>query len=122
LSDAQKAQYTGENGTPYPATRERRNVGNFYPLLAQRTVGTGGCTGGAPHRTTAATGHALRGPARRHATRLREAAHRRERVARQGRRRRHPLHRWSGGIAVVYTAAANARGYALITIYDDVAE
>src|SRR5262249_42791798 len=43
LSDAQKAQYAGEDGTPYPPTRERRNVGNFYRILAQRTVGTGRC-------------------------------------------------------------------------------
>ena len=45
---ATATQYAAEDGTPYPAARERRNVGNFYPLLAQRTVGTGGCTAATP--------------------------------------------------------------------------
>jgi hypothetical protein len=43
LTDKVKKQFFNEDGTPYPEARERRNVGNFYPLLAQRTVGTGGC-------------------------------------------------------------------------------
>src|SRR5258707_14431001 len=48
LTDKQTEQYSKEDGTPYPEARERRNVGNFYPILAQRSVGTGGCAGGAP--------------------------------------------------------------------------
>src|SRR5215468_6199169 len=50
LQDDQREQFTGEDGTPYPEARERRNVGNFYDILAQRTVGTGGCSA-APPRT-----------------------------------------------------------------------
>ena len=30
LTDGQKKQFLGEDGTPYPEARERRNVGNFY--------------------------------------------------------------------------------------------
>src|SRR5262245_31193235 len=44
LPDDIKEQFTKEDGTPYPPTRERRNVGNFYVIMAQRTVGSGGCT------------------------------------------------------------------------------
>ena len=48
LTDDQKEQFVGEDGTPYPPARERRNVGNFYKPLAQRTIGTGGCTASEP--------------------------------------------------------------------------
>src|SRR3954469_22942176 len=48
LPDDMRERFSKEDGTPYPETRERRNVGNFYPILAQRTVGTGGCHAGAP--------------------------------------------------------------------------
>ncbi|HEY0253858.1 MAG TPA: hypothetical protein VGC41_20150, partial [Kofleriaceae bacterium] len=48
LDDEQKNQFRHEDGTPYPVARERRNVGNFYGLLAQRTVGTGGCVATVP--------------------------------------------------------------------------
>jgi hypothetical protein len=48
LDEDTKKIYASEDGTPYPAERERRNVGNFYTFLAQRTVGTGGCTAGEP--------------------------------------------------------------------------
>src|SRR4029079_8215217 len=48
LPDDMKEQFAKEDGTPYPATRERRNVGNFYAMLAQRTVGNGGCTHAEP--------------------------------------------------------------------------
>jgi hypothetical protein len=43
ISDELRTAYAREDGTPYPPERERKNVGNFYKLLAQRTVGTGGC-------------------------------------------------------------------------------
>jgi hypothetical protein len=48
LPEDMKAAFAAEDGTPYPAERERRNVGNFYKRLAQRTVGTGGCVAGEP--------------------------------------------------------------------------
>lgn len=120
LDPDQKAQFAKEDGTPYPPTRERRNVGNFYPILAQRTVGAGGCVAAAP---------------RTHYGQL------------LGQRfedfpactppkyelLRTDANFWldhggvvgihckggEGGLAIVYTEAPNARGYNLITIYDD---
>ena len=49
LSDEERASLEADDGTPYPPERERRNVGNFYKRLAQRTVGTGGCRAETPH-------------------------------------------------------------------------
>lgn len=48
LTDEERASLAKDDGTPYPPERERRNVGNFYKRLAQRTVGTGGCRAEAP--------------------------------------------------------------------------
>lgn len=120
LDASQRAAFAAEDGTPYPAARERRNVGNFYAPLAQRTVGPGGCEAVAP-RTRYATllgepspplpagtppGYAL---LRTHANAwlgvggvvgIRCAGGR-------------------GGVALVYTARDTPRGYDLITIYDD---
>jgi len=94
LDDARRTQFQGEDGTPYPPTRERRNVGNFYPILAQRTVGTGGCTASAQEEPLRpAARHEVRSAAGRCARRLREAAQRRERVARPRWCRRHHVPR-----------------------------
>lgn len=120
LDDQQKAQFAAEDGTPYPATRERRNVGNFYPSLAQRTVGTGGCTAVAPRTRY---GQLLGKPY----ARLPEGTPAGYEILRTH------VNGWlehggvvgircsggKGGLAVVYTANASARGYDLITIYDD---
>ena len=38
LYDDQKAQFTKEDGTPYPVTRERRNVGCVCHTNANRSV------------------------------------------------------------------------------------
>jgi len=123
LDDARRAQYTGEDGTPYPPTRERRNVGNFYPILAQRTVGTGGCTAAPPvSRYGKLLGQGFEPlPAS---------------VPAKYEKLRTDANAWlkvggvvgihcsggTGGLAIVYTARDNARGYDLITIYDDVAD
>ena len=120
LTDAKRAQFSGEDGTPYPPTRERRNVGNFYPILAQRTVGTGGCTAHDP-RTD-------------YAKQLGKGFEPLPAGTPPGYEKlRTDANAWlanggvvgitctggQGGIAVVYTARPNARGYDLITIYDD---
>ncbi|MEO8840873.1 MAG: hypothetical protein ABI591_13050 [Kofleriaceae bacterium] len=120
LYDDQKAQFSTEDGTPYPVTRERRNVGNFYPILAQRTVGTGHCVGTTPRsrygRLLGQHFDELPACTPPGYTTLRDDAN-----------------FWldhggvvgvkcdggSGGVALVYTEAPNERGYNLITIYDD---
>jgi hypothetical protein len=123
LDEAHRAQYTGEDGTPYPPTRERRNVGNFYPILAQRTVGTGGCTAATPaskYGRMLGQGFEPLPPS----------------VPAKYEKLRSDANAWlkvggvvglhctggHGGLAIVYTARDNARGYELITIYDDVAD
>jgi hypothetical protein len=120
LTDKQKAQYAAEDGTPYPEARERRNVGNFYPLLAQRTVGTGGCKARPPSshygallgekyeplpEGTPPGYEILRG----HANAWLDKGGVVGIVCTGGQ----------GGLAVVYTQKPTARGYDLITIYDD---
>jgi hypothetical protein len=120
LPDDVRARFEAEDGTPYPPERERRNVGNFYTILAQRTVGSGDCTGAAPMTEygrqlgqefeplpegtppgyeilrTAANGYLAKGGV--------------VGIKCTGGK---------GGLAVVWTEKQNARGYELITIYDD---
>jgi len=133
LEDDQKQQFIDEDGTPYPAARERRNVGNFYPILAQRTVGTGNCTASEPRTRY---GKLLGAPF--------EPLPPQSDVSIAGQRIQKPtppnyavlrdhVNAWlasggvvglrcaggKGGLAIVYTARDNARGYDLITIYDD---
>jgi hypothetical protein len=120
LPDEQKAAFAAEDGTPYSAARERRNVGNFYPILAQRTVGTGGCTRREPRTHY---GKLLGFPFEP----LPEGTppgyeilrtHANEWLAKGGVVGLH-CSGGNGGLALVYTARDNARGYDLITIYDD---
>ena len=120
LTDDKKAQFSGEDGTPYPPTRERRNVGNFYPILAQRTVGTGGCTAHEPRTDYAKKLGAGFEPLP-------------EGTPAGYARLRSDANAWlakggvvgiscsggQGGLAVVFTTRDNPRGYDLITIYDD---
>ncbi len=120
LSAEQKASFAAEDGTPYPAERERRNVGNFYKILAQRTVGTGECNTyeprtqygkllgqpyeplpeGTPPGYELLRTHANAWLAKGGVVGVR---------CKGGK----------GGLALVYTKRDNARGYELITIYDD---
>jgi hypothetical protein len=120
LPEDQKAQFAAEDGTPYPADRERRNVGNFYRPLAQRTVGTGGCTAAAPRtRYGQLLGETYEPlpegtPAGYETLRT----HANEWLAKGGVVGM-TCTGGKGGLALVYTAKDNARGYELITIYDD---
>lgn len=119
LPDDMKAGFAAEDGTPYPAERERRNVGNFYNILAQRTVGSGGCKAqpprtrygkllatydplpdGTPPKYETLRSHALAWAAQGGVVGV---------VCDGGK----------GGLALVYTRADSPRGYNLITIYDD---
>lgn len=120
LPDDLKQIYLEEDGTPYSVERERRNVGNFYPFLAQRTVGTGGCYEREPRtRYAKLMGQPYEAlppgtPAKYEG--LRKNAN--DWLAKGGL----VSFECTGGefgLAVVYTERPNARGYDLITIYDD---
>ncbi|MCX5743657.1 MAG: hypothetical protein NT062_14290 [Proteobacteria bacterium] len=114
-----KQRFAAEDGTPYPAARERRNVGNFYPILAQRTVGAGGCVAGKPRSQY--TRYLYRSfdllppgtPAGYEGLRLHVNA-----MFDQGGTVSFTC-KGEGGLTVVYTKRDNPRGYDLITIYDD---
>ena len=120
LEPDQKAALAAEDGTPYPAARERRNVGNFYPILAQRTVGTGHCTAGPPRthfaKLLSVAFEPLPAGTPPNYTKLRDDANGwLEHGGVVG------IHCTGGrgGVAVIYTERPNERGYDLITIYDD---
>jgi hypothetical protein len=120
LDDAHRAQFAAEDGTPYPAAREHRNVGNFYEIMAQRTVGRGGCKAAEP-RTQYGQ---LLGKGFEPLPAGTPAGYEKLRA---------DANNWLahggvvgitcsggvGGLALVYTATPSARGYDLITIYDD---
>ncbi len=122
LSPEQRAQYEKETAVPYPPERERRNLGSFFPPLAQRTVGTGGCAAAAPRSEYARLlgrpfeplpeGRQAWEPMRREVNAM---------IAAGGL----VAFSCSGGegqLALVWTRAPNGRGYDLITMYDDVSE
>lgn len=120
LPDDLKAIYLKEDGTPYSVERERRNVGNFYPFLAQRTVGTGGCYEREP-RTKYAKLLGQPYPDLPPGTPpkyeiLRKNAN--EWLS-KGAVVSFECDGGEFGLAVVYTERNNPRGYDLITIYDD---
>ena len=116
-----KDQFEKEDGTPYPAERERRNVGNFYQGFVVRTVGTGGCIAGPPRTRYA----------RLLGTFFDDILP--DDIAPKYEALREHANAWwrmggvvgitckggKGGLAVVYTKRDNARGYDLVTIYDD---
>lgn len=120
LTESEKAQFSAEDGTPYPAARERRNVGNFYKVLARRTVGTGGCVATAPRtRYGKLLGQAFEPlPAGTPAGYETLRTHANAWLA-QGGVVGLRCAGGTGGLALVYTMTDHARGYELITIYDD---
>lgn len=119
LDDKTKADFAAEDGTPYTAERERRNVGYFYKTLGQRTVGTGSCTSSAPRtnygKLLASYPPLPEGTPPKYET-LR--VHANEWLAKGGVVGM-KCTGGRGGLALVYTARNNARGYELITLYDD---
>jgi hypothetical protein len=119
LDDQQKAELAAEDGTPYPAEREEHNVGEFYKILGQRTVGTGECVGREPRtRYGKLLGTYPPLPEGTPPKYEELRAHANAWLAKGGvvgikcRRGR-------GGLVLVYTAKDKKRGYDLITIYDD---
>ncbi len=121
ITDKQKAEYAAEDGTPYPAARERKNVGRYFRWLIAPRVGTGGCVAAAPrwnYNKLLATYEPLP-PGNEAYEPLRQ------RVNAQlvgggvvGIR----CSGGKGGLALVYSPRDDARGYALVTIYDDGAQ
>jgi hypothetical protein len=120
LSPGTRAEYAAEDGTPYPPERERRNVGGFYPWLIRPSVADGGCAAMTPawdYNRRLATfeplppGNASHEPLRQKVLAYFEGG--RGGVvglACPGGARR---------LALVYTVRDNARGFDLVTIYDD---
>jgi hypothetical protein len=119
LSDAGKARLAADRGVPYSAARERRNLGLFYPPLAQRTVGTGSCRAQVP---VSAYGRALGETpplpdAHKHYEPLRSRV---IQWLRDGGVVGIQCDGGRGALALVYTRSDSPRGYDLITLYDDV--
>ena len=121
LTDEEKAQYKGEDGTPYPPERERRNVGNFYAFLAQRTVGTGNCTAAPPrfhYNQLLGVPFDPLPPGNESHEKLRQKVNSYLENG-QGGVIGIRCQGGHGGLALVWTKRPNPRGYDIITIYDD---
>jgi hypothetical protein len=120
LPDDLKLLFELEDGTPYPPEREKRNVGNFYGFLAQRTVGSGGCTASEPRTRYAkllgVPFEPLPPDTPEDYEKLRTTVNA---YLAKGGVVRITCSGGKGGLALVWTEKPNARGYDLITIYDD---
>lgn len=121
LSDAEIERFRAEDGTPYTAERERRNVGNFYDFLGTRTIGKGGCVATQPRTKY---GNLLAQPYEPLPAGTPEGyeilrTHANAWMANGGVVRIGGCTGGKGGLALVYTKKDNARGYDLITMYDD---
>jgi hypothetical protein len=121
LSDEEIDRFSEEDGTPYTAERERRNVGNFYTFLATRTVGKGGCQATEPRTKYGKLLAQQYEPLPEGTPEKYEIlrTHANEWMAKGGVARIGGCTGGKGGLALVWTAKDNARGYDLITIYDD---
>ena len=123
LTDAQRKEFMAEDATPFPEARERRNLGAFFPILAARTVGTGRCHA---HPPRSEYGRALGEPFEPlPAEPASNATYEPLRVDVNALIERGGVIALTcdggkGGLALVYTRTDDARGYALITMYDDI--
>ena len=121
ITEEKVAEYLAEDGTPYTAERERKNVGGFYAWLIRPAVGDGGCAAVTPtweyNRRLGEPFEPLpEGHESHEALRVQVNTY---------------LENGAGGVigircpggdrglALVYTKRDNERGYDLITIYDD---
>ena len=122
LTDNEVKALLAEEPVPYPEARERRNVSRFFPRFVQRTVGTGGCTGAAPryhYNQLLGVTYPPLPPDHAHYDALRQRInHQLEGGGVIGIR----CTGGTGGLALVYSPRSNARGYDLVTIYDDGAD
>jgi hypothetical protein len=115
-----KLQFATEDGTPYPPEREKRNVGNFYAPLAQRTVGRGGCALTEPRtrygKLLGAQFEPLPEGTPPGYEKLRTTVNA---YLAKGGVVGIKCSGGQGGLALVWSERPNQRGYDLITIYDD---
>jgi hypothetical protein len=121
LTPEERAAYEAEDGTPYPAERERTNVGNFYKILGQRTVGTGGCSAGPPRfRYNQLLGQPFEplppGNESHEALRTKVNTYLENG---QGGVIAIRCKGGKGSLALVWSRKPNDRGYDIVTIYDD---
>jgi hypothetical protein len=121
LSDAAKAQLRRDTPTPYPPAREKRNLGYFYKLLAQRTVGSGGCTAGPPQSEYARKMGLPFAPLPAEHAAWDEMRPRINPLIERGGVIALRCKGGKGGLALVYTRTSSKRGFDIITMYDDVA-
>ncbi len=121
LTDDEIDRFTAEDGTPYPAERERRNVGNFYNFLGTRTIGQGGCVATEPRTKYGKLLGQSYAPLPEGTPDGYEIlrTHANAWMAKGGIVRIGGCKGGKGGIVLVYTTRDHARGYDLITIYDD---
>lgn len=121
ITDERRAEYLAEDGTPYSAAREEKNVGSFYAWLIKPAIAGGDCRAVAPtwdyNRRLGEPfeplppGHEAYEPLRQKVnTYLEGGAGGVIGIRCPGGTR---------GLALVYTKRDTARGYDLITIYDD---
>jgi hypothetical protein len=121
LTPEQKEQFSKEDATPFSVERERRNLGhNFFPLLAVRTVGSGGCKETSvvdPYAQALGRPFEPLGP---EDTGYQSLRHDVNTLIERGGIVGIVCSGGQGQLAVVYTLTDSPRGYALITLYDDV--
>jgi hypothetical protein len=121
ITEKMRAEYTAEDGTPFPPDRERRNVGNYYGWLIKPAIANGGCRAMEPHwnynkllgapQPPFPPGNESHEPLRLKVnTYLENGLGGVIAIRCPGGTR---------GLALVYTRRDNERGYDLITIYDD---
>jgi hypothetical protein len=121
LPDDIKTSFAAEDGTPYPAARERHNVGTFYKVLGVRTVGTGGCKAVEPrtHYSKLLTSFPPLPPGPLAADNYEALRTKANAYVAKGGVVGVRCDGGKGGVALVWTERPNQRGYDLITIYDD---
>jgi hypothetical protein len=121
MDEDMKEEYAAEDGTPYPPERERKNVGNYYGWLIKPAIARGGCQAMEPHWNY----NKLLGqpqPPFPPGNESHEALRLKVNTYLENGQGGVIAIRCPGGtrgLALVYTKRDNARGYDLITIYDD---
>lgn len=122
LDPDERVRYQADDGTPYPAARERKNVGTiFFDRLARRTVGSGHCA----VVPTSPWNQALLAPVPPLPADSAAWEPLRAQVNPWLARGGVVDLRCTGGrgtLTLAWTAADAPRGYALITMYDDVGD